>query len=154
MLSDLEFVDPLVSFSSPALDFGLSEPQFDFILGIVDGVRSVNDVSSGVDAVVTSDGSGGGVEGVGGTNDLSAGGDDSGSLPDHGDDGAHEHVVDQSLEELLLLEISVVGLDVVSAGGDHLEGNKLVASGFESVDDGSNKSSLDSVGLNHNVGSF
>ena len=57
------------------------------------------DVPSSDDAVVASDGSRFGIDGVGGSKHLSASLDDIGSLPDHGDDGARAHILDQSGEE-------------------------------------------------------
>jgi hypothetical protein len=87
----------------------------------------VADVAADVNGVVTTDGAGGRGEGVGGTEDGTAGLDGVTALPDHGADGARVHVccnvsiersiawrrnregrtVDEASEEGLVGEISV-----------------------------------------------
>ena len=61
----LLFVDPSHGSGFPIDQFFLLEPQGDFFLGGFDGVRSVADISSDLDAEVSTDGSGSGVLGVG-----------------------------------------------------------------------------------------
>jgi hypothetical protein len=97
---------------------------------------------SSYDGVVTTDGTGGGSQGVGGTEDGTAGLNDVLTLPDHGADGAAEHVGDETLEEGLGGEILVVLLEVLLAGGGELHGNELEAAVLEARDDGANESTL------------
>lgn len=89
------------------------------------------------------------------TEDGAAGLDGVLALPDHGDDGAFKrttsapvfpkcsdtpkrtasHVLDESREELLLLEVGVVELEVLDGSVDHLESDELVAALLEAGDD-------------------
>lgn len=50
------------------------------------------DIAADVNGEITTDGAGGGGQGVGGTEDDTAGLDDVTALPDHGGDGARAHV--------------------------------------------------------------
>lgn len=47
------------------------------------------------------------------------------SLPDHTDDGARVHVADETGEEGLGREVGVVLLEMVLAGGSHLQADEL-----------------------------
>jgi hypothetical protein len=49
------------------LDLTLLEPESDLLLGVLDAVGAVADVAADIDGVVTTDGTWGGGEGVGGT---------------------------------------------------------------------------------------
>ncbi len=69
-------------------NFLLSEPKSNLLLGVFNAVGSVADVSSGDDAEVSSDGAGVGLEGVGGSQKESSGGNNSSAFPDHADDWA------------------------------------------------------------------
>ena len=99
------------------------------------------------DGEVTTDGSGLGGEGVGGTEDLAAGLDGITALPDHGADGAGAHVGDESREEGLLGEVLVVLLKVLLGGGGKLDGGKLEATALEARDDGADETAHHTVGL-------
>lgn len=57
----------------PGDDLLLAEPELDLLLGVLNGIRTVADVPAGDDAVVSPDGSGVGVQWVGGSEDLPAG---------------------------------------------------------------------------------
>lgn len=103
----------------------LGEPKTDLVLGRLDRVGTVADVTTNVDGVLETDGTRSRVRGLGRTEDGTTGLDDITTLPDHGDHGARVHVLDQSREEGLLLEVSVVLLEVLLARGDHLEGDEL-----------------------------
>ena len=61
----------------------------------------MDNISANIDAVVATDGAGGGVEGLGGTEHLSAGQDSVVAFPNHSTDGAGVHVLDQAGEETL-----------------------------------------------------
>jgi hypothetical protein len=99
------------------------------------------------DGEVTTDGSGLGSEGVGGTEDLAAGLDGITALPDHGADGAGAHVGDESREEGLLGEVLVVLLEVLLGGGGELDGGKLEATALEARDDGADEATHHAVRL-------
>ena len=114
-----------------------AEPEFDFFLSVCDGVWAVADVSAGDDGVVSADGSGVGSQGVGGSEQEAPGGDDTGSFPDHADDGAWEHVVDQGGEEGSGIEVGIVFFKESLGGGGQLEGSKVVTFLFETGNDGS-----------------
>jgi len=82
--------------------------QGNLLLGALNSIRAVDDVAANSEGIVTTDRANGGGEGVGGTKHDTAGLDGIKTLPDHGDDGARGHVLDQSREEGLALEISVI----------------------------------------------
>lgn len=85
-------VDPLGLGVLPLEDLGGREPEGNLLLGVLDAVGAVADVAADIDGVVTTDGAGGGGQGVGGTEDGAAGLDGVLALPDHGADGAAQHV--------------------------------------------------------------
>lgn len=62
-------VDPVELGSLPADELTLLEPESNLLLGVLDAVGAVADVAADVDGEVTTDGAGGGGEGVGGTED-------------------------------------------------------------------------------------
>ena len=114
---------------------------------------------------------GGGGEGVGSTKHDAAGLDGVEALPDHGDDGAGGHVLNEAREEGLALEVGVVCargddvspgslverdekkntkrtlLEVLGRGVDELERDELEAALLEAVDDVADEPALDAVGL-------
>lgn len=85
-------VDPTGLGGGPLLELGGTEPESNLLLGVLDGVGTVADVAADIDGVVTTDGTGGGGQGVGGTQDGTAGLDGVLALPDHGADGTAQHV--------------------------------------------------------------
>ena len=85
-------VDPLGLGGLPLEDLRGREPEGNLLLGVLNAVGAVADVAADIDGVVTTDGAGGGGQGVGGTEDGAAGLDDVLALPDHGADGAAQHV--------------------------------------------------------------
>ena len=84
------------------------EPQGNFLLSGFDGIGSVADVTPDLNAVVTADGTGLGVLGVGLAKHYAASLDDASSLPHHGHDGSGSHVLDESREERLGGQVGVV----------------------------------------------
>ena len=132
----------------------LGEPKSDFLLGTLDGIRSVADVSTNVDGEVSTDGSWERSQGVGLSEHLSSLLDDVLAFPNHRDNRAGEHVSDEGGEESLGLEVSVVLFEEFSRGLDELESDELVASLFESCDDLTDEVSLDAVRLDHDEGLF
>jgi len=148
------FVDPVVGVVNIVNNILISEPEGDLLLGVLNGVRAVADVSASDDAEISSDSSGTGLRGVSGTEEDSAGGDCVLAFPDHADDGAREHVLDEGGEEGSGTEILVVFLKEFSGGVDQLESSEEESSLLEPADDLANESSLDTVGLDHDVGSL
>lgn len=131
-------------------DIALLEPQSNLLLGVLDAVGAVADVAASDNGKVAADGAGLRGQGVGGTEQDTAGLDGVKALPDHGDNGAAQHVGDEAGEEGLVLEVGVwgevkvsgcsflaevrlgssrhtVGLEVLLGGGDQLDSGQLVA---------------------------
>jgi hypothetical protein len=75
----------------------------------------------------TTDGTWGGGQWVGGTEENTAGLDGITALPDHGADWARVHVVDETSEEWLGGQVRVVLLEVLLAWLGELDGGKLEA---------------------------
>lgn len=82
-------------------------------VGRVNGIGSVADIASGLDAEVSADGSWGGSEWVGSSEHGTSLLDDVKSLPDHGDDWSRAHVLDEGWEEWFVLEVLVVNLKII-----------------------------------------
>lgn len=118
------------------------EPEGNLLLGVLDAVGAVANVAANINGEVTTDGARGGGKRVGGTEDGAAGLDDLTALPDHGDDGAAQHVGDEAGEERLGAEVSIVLLEVLLGGGAELQGSKLEATVLKARDDGANESAL------------
>lgn len=106
------FVDPAVDEVALVVADLLSlEPVSDFSVGRIDRVRSVADVTSSLDAEVSTDGSRGGLEWIGCSEHVASLLDDVQSLPYHGNHGSGSHVLDKGGEEWLVLEVLVVDLN-------------------------------------------
>jgi hypothetical protein len=69
------------------------------------------------------------------------------SLPDHGTNRSRAHVRNETREKFLGLQIFVVKLHVFLAWLGQLHGHQLVSLLLKSLDDFSNQSSLDAIGL-------
>jgi len=121
----LGLVDPAIAALGPVDDLLSLEPEVDLVLGTLSRVGAVADVAADVDGEVTTDGAGGRVSGVGGTEEDASRLDHVEALPDHGDDGARREVLDESGEEGLSLEVVVVLSGELGGGLDQLEGNEL-----------------------------
>ena len=70
----------------------------------------------------------------------------------HGADRAAGHVGDQTAEESLAGEVSVVLLQVLHGGLHHLHGDQLETLLLKARDNLSNQATLDAVGLDHDEG--
>ncbi len=125
----------------------LLEPKSNLLLGRLNRVRAVGNVATNVNGVVTTDGTGGRLEGVGGTKNGTTLLDNILTLPNGGKNGTRSHVREQTREEGLLLEVEVVLTEELLGGVSKLDGNKLEATGLESGDDGGNEATLDTIGL-------
>jgi len=150
--SNLLLVDPVVLSALPALDLTLLEPESNFLLGVLDGVGTVADITSDIDGEVTADSTRLGGKRIGGTEEGTAGLDSITTFPDHGADGSAAHILDESREEWLSGEILIVLLEVLFASSHQLDGSEFVATALESRDDRANESTLDAIGLNGNEG--
>ena len=71
------------------------------LLGVLDGIGSVDNVASNVDAKVTTNGSRGRVLGVSSTDDATTTGDSVITLPYHGNHGTRAKVLNETVEETL-----------------------------------------------------
>ena len=148
-------VDPLCGVVLPVGEtLTVGEPEVDLLVGGLDSVGTVDDVSTDIDAEVTTDGAWGGLGGLGSTEHLAAGENGTITFPDHGADGAGGGVVDESSEEALAGEVSVVLLEVSLAWGAELHADELEALLLEASNDCANESSLDTVGLDHDESSL
>lgn len=92
------FVDPRSRVRGPGVDT-LWEPQGDLLLGILHRVGAVADVSPNIDGEVASNGSGGRLTGLGGSEHLAASGNGTLAFPDHAAHRARDHVADEPGEE-------------------------------------------------------
>ena len=111
-------------------------------------------MSEGRNVQVTADGARRRGERVGSTKQDTALLDDILALPHHGNDGARGHVLDQTGEEGLALEVLVVLFEVVLTSLDQLHGHKLIATVLKALNDLTNQTALDTVRLDHNVRLF
>ena len=100
--------DPVDSGRLPADELLGLEPERDLLLRGLDGVGAVADVAADLDAEVSPDGARLRVLGVGLSEHDPAGGHHVEALPDHGQDGAGRHVLDQPGEEGLRGQVGVV----------------------------------------------
>ncbi len=99
------FVNPRYFSRTPADKFSRCKPQPDFFFGRLDRVRSVNDVSSDVDAEITSDRPWSRISGIGFAQHKSASLDSVQAFPNHGQDWTGGHVSDFA-EKLPMVQIS------------------------------------------------
>lgn len=104
------FINPVTLARFPGDQFLLAEPQGDFLVGRLDGIGSVADVATNLDAHVTTNASGAGISGVCGAQHNTASLDDIQTFPDHGDNGAGTHVGNQSGEEGTSSQIGIMFL--------------------------------------------
>lgn len=108
-------------------------------------------VSADINTEVASDGARVGVKRLGGAEHLSAGQDDVVALPDHAANWTRCCILDKPWEERLGLEVSVVLLKLLLAGLAEFHAHEFKALCLESLEDGSDESSLDTIGLDHDI---
>lgn len=87
----------------------------------------IKNVPRNLDGEITTNGTRGRGEGVGGTNHETGGSNDALTFPAHGDDGARGKEVDELAEEGTLLVLSIVLTSLLLGGGKHLETSELVS---------------------------
>lgn len=146
-------VDPGVRAGIPFRNT-LGEPESNLGIGALDGIRSVANVAAHFDAEVSSDRSAGGFAGHGGAKHLAPLKHSIRALPHHGNNRARRHVGDKAREELLRLQVFVVLLHVSLARFREFHSDELVSFRLEPLDNFSDKPSLDTIGLDHDVSAF
>jgi hypothetical protein len=124
--------------------------MIDLLVGRVNRIGSVANVAADFNAQITPDGSWVTVGRHGGTEHLTSSHDGILSFPNHGTNWAGSHVFDQAREKLLFLQIDIVFLHVLLARLGQLHGHKLESLGFKSLDNFTNESALDTIGLCRN----
>ena len=144
-------INPGVGVGSPCELLLSGEPEINFVVGGLNGVGSVADVSTDINAVVSSDGSWFGIEWLGGTEHFSSGKDGIITFPNHAADWSGGSVLNESVEEFLGGKISVVLLEFFLSWLGEFHGNELEPFGFKSRDDGTDESSLDTIWFDHDV---
>lgn len=140
-------VDPSIVGKLVGLNFLLLEPQADLLLGGLDRVGTMADISANINGVVTTDGAWSRLKRVGGTEDGTTLLDNVLTLPDSSDDRTRGHVLQETWEERLGLKVSVVLTQKLLRWSGHLHGDQLEATLLETVQDWANETSLDSVRL-------
>merc|ERR1712050_83133 len=148
------FVDPGFGSVLVAHELLWFEPKSDLLLGRVNSVGAVTDVSADIDTEIASDGAWGRGQWVGGAEHSSSLLDGVLALPDHSADWSTVHVLNQASEETFAAEVGVVSLEVGLAWHAELHGDQFVASLLESAENFADESSLDAVWLDSNEGSL
>uniref|UniRef100_A0A7C9DLT9 Uncharacterized protein n=1 Tax=Opuntia streptacantha TaxID=393608 RepID=A0A7C9DLT9_OPUST len=109
----------------------------------------MNDISADVNGKVTTDGTRLRSQGVGSSNDLPAGGNYTLTLPDHGNNGARNDVLYQTIEEGLRRQVSIVLLGKGAVHIHELQSFQRKTLLLKSADDITDQSSLDTIRLDH-----
>jgi len=130
----------------------LWEPQSKLLLGILNAVRSVNDVATNVNAVGSADASWVGSQWVGGSDDLSCLLNNILSLQSNGNNWTRGDVLDQRWEEWLGGEVRVVVLSQLLWHVHELQSSKNISLGDKTLNDWGNEVALHAIWLDHNIG--
>lgn len=123
-------VDPLVDDLGVGKDT-LGEPKGNLLLSALNTVGSMADVTTNINTKVTTDSSGKGSQGVSLTEDLTTSLDGILTSEAEAHDGAAGHEGDETGEEGLTSEVSVVLLEVFLGGGGELGAQELVSTLLE-----------------------
>jgi len=150
---DRSLKDP-TSLVMSVLHNALGEPEFDLLLCTVNRVGTVADVAADGESIVSTNGTGGRGQGVGSTQHDTASLDSVETFPDGGNNGSRGHVLDEAREEGLALKVLVVLFEVLRGSMDELHGNELETTSLKALDDVPNEPTLDTVGLDHDVGAL
>ena len=140
-------VKPVLRVRLPVEDLSLLKPKRNFFLGILNRVRSVANVATNLNAEISTDSAGGRLQGVRSTEHLTSSGNSLFALPNHGNDGATEHVITELREEGLVHKVAIVLLEKLLAGHTGLHGGHTVSLGLESGDNVANNTTLNTIGL-------
>lgn len=136
------------------LDFLRFEPKSDFSLGTLNRVRSMDDVSSNINAKVSSNGTWFRFKRLSLSKHLSSGSNNISSLPNHGNDRSTSHVLHEFWEEWEMSQVLVMLLKEFFSWGDKLKSNEFVTSLLESSENLRIDTSLNTVRLDHDVALF
>lgn len=101
------------------------EPQGNFLLGALNAIRAMADIATNINTIVTTDSSGSASQGIGFTEHLAASLDDILALPDHGENGSTGHKVNETGEEGLSAQVSIVLVEELARGSHHLGSQEL-----------------------------
>lgn len=146
----LDLVD-LCLIGARILDEALREPESDLFLGVLDGIRAMADITANGKGVVATDGARARLKGVGRAQHDTASFHGIQTLPDHSKDRAREHVSDHAREEGLVAEVLIVLLEMLLGWRDELGGDELEAALLEACGDLANKTTVNTIGLDHDV---
>jgi len=128
-------------------NFLLLEPQTDLLLGRLDRVGPMADIATDINGIITTNGTGSGLQRVGGSKNDTTLLDNVLAFPNSGQNRAGLHVFQQTREERLLLKIGIMFTEQLFRGIGEFNGNQFVTTLFESTQNRGHKSSVDSVGL-------
>lgn len=117
------------------------------LVGGLYGVTAVANVASNFEAEVTADRTHSTLAWHSRTKHLASLSRSILSFPNHSDNRSRSHVRNETREEFLGFEIFVVGLHVLLARHCQLHCNELVSLLLETLDDFTNDSTLDAIGL-------
>ena len=146
-------VNPRVNSLSPVVDT-FREPHLQFVFGTFGRVGSVANIATKIDGEISTDAPWLGVKWLGLSQHLATLLDDILSFPAHADNGSRRKEGSESTEKGLLLQVGIVGFGHFLGGPDHLESDKLVSTLFESGNDITDQSTLDTIGLDSKEGTF
>jgi len=136
------------------LNDSFGEPESDFVLSGLYSVGSMADVAASDETVVTTDGTDGRSQGVGGPKHGTTSLDCVETLDHKGANRSRGHILDESREEGLVLEVGIVLLKVLSSGMNHLHGHDLVPAVLKATYDLSDEVTLDAIRLDHDEAAF
>jgi len=130
------------------------EPKSDFLLRGFLRVRAVDDITTQIQAKVTTDRTRQGSLRIGFSHHHSASFGGILAFPNHRHHGTRGHEVTKTLVEGLVLEINVVLLEMLFGSLHELHGDEFEAALLESLDDIADESTLNSIRLHHDESAF
>merc|ERR1719186_458972 len=145
-------VDPVLLGGGPVTELLRLEPEGNLVVGRLNSIGAMADVAPNMDGEVSPDGSREGSGRVRLTKHNTTSLHCVQTLPNHGTDRAASHVGDESTEESLAGEVSVVLLQVLHGGLHHFHGNQLEPLLLKERDNLANQATLDTIGLDHDEG--
>jgi len=147
-------VDESVVGGGPVDELFRFEPESDLLLGGFLRVRAVDDVTTQIQAKVTTDRTRQGGLRIGFSHHHSASFGGILAFPNHRHHGTRGHEVTKTLVKGLVLEINVVLLEMLFGSLHELHGDELEAALLESLDDIADESALNSIRLHHDESAF
>ena len=147
-------VDLASNAGGPVNDLLRLEPEVELANSTLGTIRAVADVAVNLNSEVTTDGTRSRVSRASSTEKSAATLDDTSTLPAHSNDGTRGEVVAEIVVEGLVLEVNVVLTSLLLGGLKHLETSELVALVLEALDDLTNETALNTIGLNSDEGAL